>query len=326
MTAAIGSIIAAGISAAAAGASTGIQAGRGKKGREQAQAMFDQQMAFSREQWDYQKYAAEHAYQIATSDAEQAGLSPLAVLDAGVGSATSASSVSQPSAYDPSAFSPDMNTLVDGARAASEMYLRGIEEQGRNQRNKEDNDTTLAGIQKEYEGQALLLSEKGFQEAARLQDQLAVNMWLSDSSQAHDQNMATIKSFSDATAGVFNNYKYYSNEDDYIKALQQFRAASKEVDEWLSQQTDVQSGSASESSSDSVSANAGIGVNTGKAGPGGSFNYGAQTGNSSSASSSQYTNRTRNISAEYGHKLNSLDVPYPLLSVPSKPSFRSSTR
>lgn len=317
MTEAVAGIIAAGISAAAAGASTGVQAGRGKKGREQAQAMFSQQMAFAREQWDYQKYAAENAYQIATADAEKAGLSPLAVLDSGVGSATSANGVSQPSAYDPSAYSPDMNTLVDGARAASEMYLRGVEEQGRNARNKEDNDTTLAGIQKEYEGQALLLSEKGFQDAAKLQDQLAVNMWLSDSSQAHDQNMATIKSFKDATAGVFDNYRYYSDKDDYIKALQQFRAASKEVDEWLSQQTDIQSGSASESSSHSSGVNAGLNV-----GPGGA-NAGANMGDSSSASTSQFTNRSRNISAEYGKKLNELGVPYPLLASPSKPSFRS---
>lgn len=307
----VAGIIAAGISAAAAGASTGIQAGRGKKGREQAQKMFDEQMAFAREQWDYQKYAAENAYQISVADAENAGLSPLAVLDAGTSGATSASSVSQPSAYDPSAFSPDMNTFVDGIRGAAEIMQRGFEEDGRNKRNSDDNATKLQAIQDTYQAESLLLGEKNEHEMSTLLTNLSAASWTQDSSQQHERNMAVINSFRECCGFVPRQVEYY-NQSDYDNAYILMDAKLQPILEEYSKMTNISSGSASEGSSFSNSGGAEISAGVGKVASG-SIGANGSHSESSSASSSQFQNRSENNKAWLAKKIKEAGITIPIM-------------
>lgn len=306
----IAGIIAAGISAAAAGASTGVQAGRGKKGRAQAQNMFDQQMAFAREQWDYQKYAAENAYQISVADAENAGLSPLAVLDAGTSGSTSANGVSQPSAYDPSVFSPDMNTFVDGIRGAAEIMQRGLEEEGRNKRNSDDNSTKLQAIQDTYQAESLLLGEKNEHEMSTLLTNLSAASWTQDSSQQHDRNMAVINSFKDV-CGFVPRQVEYDNQSDYDNAYILMDAKLQPILEEYSKMTNVSSGSASEGSSFSnaggADVSAGVGFAKGSIGANGSHSE------SSSASSSQFQNKSENNKAWLAKKIKEAGITIPIM-------------
>lgn len=315
MTEAIAGIIAAGISAAAGAASTGVQAGRGKKGREQAQKMFDEQMSFAREQWDYQKYAAENAYQISVNDAEKAGLSPLAVLDAGTSGATSASSVSQPSAYDPSAFSPDMNTFMDGIRGSAEALQRGLEEEGRNKRNSEDNATKLQAIRDTYYSESLLLGEKNEYDMCTLLTNLSAAAWTQDSSQQHERNMAVINSFRDV-CGFVPRQVEYDNQSDYDNAYILMDSKLQPILDEYSKMTNVSSGSASEGSSFSNSGGAQVSAGIGKVASG-SVGANGSHSESSSASSSQFQNRTENNRAWLAKKIKEAGITVPIMVSPS---------
>lgn len=307
----ISTLIAAGISAAAGAASTGVSAGRGKKGREQAQKMFDKQMAFAREQWDYSKYAAENAYQISVADAENAGLSPLAVLDAGTSGATSAGGVSQPSAYDPSAFSPDMNTFMDGIRGAAELLQRGSEEQGRNARNSDDNATKLQAIQDTYQAESLLLGEKNEHDMATLLTNLSAASWTQDSSQQHERNMAVINSFKDCCGFVPRQVEYY-NQSDYDNAYILMDAKLQPILEEYSKMTNISSGSASEGSSFSNSGGASVSAGVGKVASG-SIGANGSHSESSSASSSQFQNRSENNKAWLAKKIKEAGITIPIM-------------
>lgn len=307
----ISTLIAAGISAAAGAASTGVQAGRGKRGREQAQKMFDQQMAFAREQWDYSKYAAENAYQISVADAEKAGLSPLAVLDAGTSGATSAGGVSQPSAYDPSAFSPDMNTFMDGIRGAAELLQRGSEEQGRNERNADDNATKLQAIQDTYKAESLLLGEKNEHELSTLLISLSAASWTQDSSQQHERNMAVINSFKDCCGFVPRQVEYY-NQSDYDNAYILMDAKLQPILEEYSKMTNISSGSASEGSSFSNSGGASVSAGVGNIASG-SIGANGSHSESSSASSSQFQNRSENNKAWLAKKIKEAGITVPIM-------------
>jgi hypothetical protein len=301
--------LAGALSAGAAGAATGIQAGTNKWSRRQAQKMFDEQMAFAREQWDYQKYAAENAYQIAVNDAEHAGLSPLAVLDAGVGSATSASGVSQPSAYDPSAYTPDMNTFMDGIRGASSALVEYANNKAAGERNSADNSTKLQSIELNYEKESLLLSQRGDLEAATLTSQLAAAKWTTDSSQQHDINMSLIDGFKAMTGGVSPRVEYFTNEDDYNAARIQYDAKLQPILEEYSKMTNVKSVGSSESENSNVGGNLGANV----VGSGGSAGFNKSSG--SSESSSVFENKTDNNRAWFAAKCQEAGLVLPLMRV-----------
>lgn len=307
----ISTLIAAGISAAAGAASTGISAGRGKKGREQAQEMFDRQMSFAREQWDYSKYAAENAYQISVADAENAGLSPLAVLDAGTSGATSAGGVSQPSAYDPSAFSPDMNTFMDGIRGAAELLQRGSEEEGRNERNADDNATKLQAIHDTYEAESLLLGQKNEHAMATLLTNLSAASWTQDSSQQHERNMAVINSFIDS-CGFCPRQVEYDNQSDYDNAYILMDAKLQPILDEYSKMTNISSGSASEGSSFSNSGGASVSAGVGNIASG-SIGANGSHSESSSASSSQFQNRSENNKAWLAKKIKEAGITVPIM-------------
>lgn len=320
LTAAAATALSAGIAAAAGGASTGIQAGRGKKGREQAQAMFDAQMSFAREQWDYQKYASENAYQMATADAEKAGLSPLAVLDAGVGSATSASPVSQPSAPDYASFSPDMNTMADGFRAASDAILRGFEETGRNERNKDDNQNTLDAINEQYRVDAEMAAQQNNYQMSTLFETLAAQEYSDDRKVVMTQNQSIRDAFSDLTAGIFDNYAEVDTPEQLAEMKKIFADYHRNDLEQFSKLTDIASGSSMDSSSSSTSGGLSLGANksTGfagaSAGIGGNVGLnGSRSSGETSAESNSY-NRTKNNAVELGQRLND-GPPYPLLKM-----------
>lgn len=284
-------------SAALAGGGMGIQAGRGKRGREQAQHMFDEQMAFAREQYKYQQYVTENAYQIATADAEAAGLSPLAV----TGGAQAPSGVSQPqpdSAMFDYGQGQDVNTFVDSLRAQADLFQRASEEKGRNSRNTEDNAAQMARMQLQIDATAEnLKNSQNFELAQQvLSFKNAEN--LQTRKEFHDFNLQQMDSFKEMTDGSFKNYVDCYSDDDYYRALQRFITESSPVYEEYGMKSNM-SGEGS-----SAAGNGGVSVGVGKA-----ASVGINGGGSSSSNS--FVNRGDNNKVEFGNALNKI-APFPI--------------
>lgn len=284
-------------SAALAGGGMGIQAGRGKKGREQAQEMFDEQMDFAREQYKYQQYVTENAYRIATSDAEAAGLSPLAV----TGGAQAPGVVSQPqpdSAMFDYGQGQDVNTFVDSLRAQADLFQRASEEKGRNRRNAEDLSAEWARTQLQIDATAenlknsqnheLSMQVLSFKQAEKLQTK----------QEYRDYNIKQMDYFSNLTGGTFHHYKKFYSDEEYARAMQAFINESSPIYEEYGVK-DNMSGQGS-----SAAGNGGVSVGIGNA-----ASVGVNGGGSSSSNS--FVNRGDNNKAQLGNALNKI-APFPL--------------
>lgn len=305
-------LISGGIAAAGSAANIGVQSGNTAKGREQAERFFNKQFDFAKQQYEYQQYMAENAYQVAVNDAKSAGLSPLAVTSG----ASAPSGVSIPTP-DSSLFDygtgEDVNTFIDTLRAYADTFARSSEESGRNKRNTEDINADWDKLNLQISSASATLEKQQEFEAANFLKQQRFSTELENNRQAAEFRKQQQDSLSELTAGSFHNYRSYEDYGEYQTALDKWLTAAVSCFEEYGNKNDMQSvsTSTSSSSSDSSGYNGSLGVSVlGSAGIG----HNSSTSESDSSSNSSMTARGSNNKVLLGKALNSLNVPYPLFS------------
>lgn len=293
------------------------------------QKINDENLALTREEFDYQKQLnsalmsrEDTAYQRAVSDAQAAGLSPLVV--SGTGGAGSGGSVSgfsgQASTHAMNPFQMETNSLADAMRSISSAYMqerlqdKQIAADTASQASAQTHEMTKLSAQldaqdamldKQLEATAQIEDKRlKEQEARRIQDKKIFNATQRNIYEAknQEQRMAASSEARKAAAAIgVKNFEPYTDWDKYVQVLQARSAGaqSRASDSWS--MTQGYDETVTNGGSSSIGADVGSKFSAGVAGTSAGTSA-SESGTSSSSMHSSAVQQMNHAEVEYWNK------------------------